>query len=295
VAGVARTGYLLPMTTRRDFLLGLGATALAPTFARAAGPAAPMRTAALSGVGVQLYMLRAQMRTDPEGTLARIAELGYSEIEWWGNWQRTPAQLRATLDAHKLRAPAAHIDPRDLSKERFPALLETAATMGHRSVLVAWTPPDQRKAADDWKRVAATLNEAGAAGASAGVRTGYHNHDFEFQRFGDRTGFEILVAETDARFVDIELDCFWAFKAGFEPLALLRAHRDRIAYLHLKDSSGAPAHAQRDIGAGVIDWKPLMAYAISQRVTGVFVEQDDPPDAWAAAKAGREHLKQLGY
>ncbi len=167
--------------------------------------------------------------------------------------------------------------------------------MGHRSVIVAWTAPDQRKTSDDWKRVANTLNEAGAAGASAGVRTGYHNHDFEFARFGERTGFEILIAETDPRYVDIELDCFWALKAGYAPLVLLRAHRDRIAYLHLKDSGGPPTHAQRDIGAGVIDWKPLLAYAVSQRVTNVFVEQDDPTDAWASAKAGREHLKAIGY
>lgn len=290
----ARAGYLLRMTSRRDFLLALGATALTPALSRAAG-AVPAPRAALAGVGVQLYMLRAAMRTDPEGTLARIAELGYSEIEWWGNWQRTPAQLRATLDAHRLRAPAAHIDPRDLQKERLPALLETAATMGHRSVIVAWTAPEMRKTADDWKRVAAQLNEAGAAASAAGVRTGYHNHDFEFQRFGDRTGFELLVAETDPRYVDIELDCFWALKAGYAPMVLLREHRDRIAYLHLKDSSGPPGHAQRDIGSGVIDWKPLLAYAVGQRVSSVFVEQDDPADAWAAARAGREHLRALGY
>lgn len=286
------------MTSRRDFLLALGAGALVPAVAGAhpaARAAARPRAAALSGVGVQLYMLRAQMRADPEGTLARIAALGYDEIEWWGSWQRTPAQLRALLDQHGLRSPAAHIDPKDLAPDRLPALLETAATMGHRSLLVAWTPPEQRKSADDWKRVAALLNEAGAAGAASGVRSGYHNHDFEFTRFGDRTGFEILLAETDARYVDIELDCYWALKAGFAPQVLLRQHHDRIALLHLKDSAGPPSHAQRDIGAGVIDWKPLLTYAISQRVTHVFVEQDDPADAWDAARAGREHLRALGY
>jgi sugar phosphate isomerase/epimerase len=292
------------MTTRRDFLFALGASALVPSLASATGCGVPRdetdstdSTGALplAGVGVQLYMLRAQMKADPEGTLARIAELGYNEIEWWGSWGRTPAQLRAVLDANKLTSPAAHIDPKDLAKENLPALLDTAATMGHKSVLVAWTPPDQRRSADDWKRVAETLNVAGASAAAAGVRTGYHNHDFEFERFGSRSGFEILLEETDANLVDIELDCFWAFKAGFEPLALLNAHKDRIKFLHLKDSSARPEHAQRDIGAGVIQWKPILATGLANRVTNVFVEQDDPADPWASAAAGRAYLRTLGY
>lgn len=283
------------MTSRRDFLLALGASALVPSIACAGSPDDHSQDTRLDGVGLQLYMLRAQMRADPEGTLARIAELGYREIEWWGAWQRTPAQLRALLDQLRLTSPAAHIDPRDLATDRLGALLDVAATMGHKSLLVAWTPPEQRRTADDWKRVAAMLNAAGAKAAAVGVRTGYHNHDFEFARFGGKSAFEILIAETDPALVDIELDCFWALKAGFQPLTLLRAHADRIKFLHLKDSSGPPAHAQRDIGSGVIAWKPLLDFALSQRVTNVFVERDDPEDPWASAKAGREFLKTLGY
>ena len=288
------------MTSRRDFLLALGASALIPAISSACSPSSGEAADAsdatgLQGVGVQLYMLRAEMRADPAATLKRIADLGYEEIEWWGEWSVSPTDLRTMLDSHGLRSPAAHIDPAALAPDRLPALLDYAGTMGHRSLLVAWTPPDQRKSADDWKRVAATLNEAGAAAASSGVRTGYHNHDFEFTKFGDRTGFEILVTETDPRYVDIELDCFWAFKAGHDPLTLLRAHADRIQYLHLKDSSGAPEHAQRDIGSGVIAWKPLLEFALSQRVTSVFVERDDPEDPWESAQAGRAYMRTLGY
>lgn len=282
------------MTTRRDFLLAMGATALVPLSSGAGAPATP-HAVRLAGIGVQLYMLRAQMRADVEGTIGRIASLGYTEIEWWGNWDRTPAQLRELLDRNGLRSPAAHIDPRDLSRERLPALIEAAKTMGHRSLLVAWTPPEQRRTADDWKRVAEMLNVAGTSAAAAGMRTGYHNHDFEFQRLGSRSGFEILIEETDPNFVDIELDCFWAFKAGFQPLALLNAHKDRIKFLHLKDSSGPPAHEQRDLGEGVIQWKPILEAGIANRVTNVFVEQDDPKDAWLSARAGRAYLRGIGY
>ncbi len=297
------------MLSRRELLLALGAGALGPRAVRAAAHAAPhtpgpvdlddaplgTSRAPLRGVGVQLYMLRQAMRADPERTLARIAELGYTEIEWWGNWGRTPQQLRATLDASGLRAPAAHIDPRDLQPDRLDALLDAAAAMGHATVIVAWMAPAQRDSAEAWQRTAALLSHAGHEAAKRGMRTGYHNHDFEFQRFGGRVGLEILMTETDPAVVDIELDCFWAFKAGHDPIALLERHRDRITMLHLKDSDGTPQHAQREVGRGVIDWPRLLTVALGGRVTNVFVEMDDPADAWASAGLGRAYLRTLGY
>jgi len=94
--------------------------------------------------------------------------------------------------------------------------------------------------------------------------------------------------------VDFELDCFWAFKAGKDPVALLRRHANRITMLHLKDSAGGPAHEQRDVGAGVMDWRAVLAAARAGRVTNVYVEHDNPADAWATAAAGRAHLRTLG-
>ncbi len=281
------------MTTRRDLLRTLSAVALGATLPRALhAAAAPSR--ALDGIGVQLYTLRAAMRNDPEGTLARIASIGFDEIEWWGEFGRTPAQLRALLDQHGLRAPAAHIDPRDLQPDRLPALLERARVMGHRHLIVAWTAPAQRNP-DDFKRLAALLSEAGRTAASAGIRTGYHNHDFEYAPVGDSTLLDLLIAESDPAVVDFELDCFWAFKAGHDPLVGLRRHAARITHLHIKDSAGPPTHRQVDVGAGVMDWKAIIDLATAGRVRNVFVEHDEPADAWATVSAGLAHLKRLGY
>lgn len=290
------------MTTRRDFLLALGATAALPLVAHAASERNEPRSATddvrvnpLAGVGVQLYMLRTAMRADPEGTIARIAKIGYSEIEWWGNWQRTPAQVRALLDAHKLRAPAAHVDHKDFAPDRIGALLDAAATIGHSTLIVAWSGAETRKTLDDWKRFAGTFSVAGEMAAKHGIRVGYHNHDFEFQRVDRVSYLDHFIAASDPRYVDIELDCFWAYKAGEDPVALLTQHRQRITMLHLKDSSGAPTHQQRDIGAGVIDWKPVLTTALANRVTNVYVERDDPADVWASAESGRAHLRTLGF
>ena len=288
------------MTTRRELLAAFG-TALGAAGAAAALRSRPLLAARaprprdpLSGIGVQLYTLRAEMRRDAEATIARIATLGFSEIEWWGAWDRTPVQLRTLLDRHNLRAPAAHVDPRDLTRERLPALLDAAQVMGHESRIVAWTPPTQR-GADDWKRLAELLSEAGRTASRVGIRTGYHNHDFEFADLGGRTALGILLDESDPAFVSLEVDCFWAFKAGVDPRALIERFAARVTHLHLKDSSGAPEHRQLDVGAGVIDWKSLRESAVARRVKHVYVEHDEPADAWSSAIASLAHVRSLGY
>lgn len=255
----------------------------------------------LQGVGVQLYTLRNEMRADPEGTLARIAELGFSEIEWWGEFGRTPAQLRALLDRHRLRAPAWHLAPEQLEPARLDETLRTAETMGHRHCIVAWTAPAQRNA-EGFARIGQLLSRAGRRLARADIRTGYHNHDFEFARAeggdggADRgTLWDVLIENTDPSVVDIELDCYWAFKAGHDPIAMLVRYRHRITHLHIKDSAGAPDHRQVDVGDGVIDWKRLLEVATAGRVKHAFVEHDSPADAWATVAAGRAHLRSLGY
>ena len=296
--------------TRRDLLITLGAGAMTPLLAHAGPPALPRPSradasdpratssalrAAPVGVGVQCYMLRAQMAADPEATLAHVAHIGYGELEWWGSWKRTPAQLRATLDANGLRAPSAHVGTPSLRPDRIDALLETAATMGHANVVVASTSKEERENLEAVQRTAALLNQAGESARKAGVRIGYHNHDAEWALVGDRPVFEVLVAETDPALVDFELDCYWAFKAGQDPLALLGRHGDRISLLHLKDSTGGPERAQVDVGAGVIDWRAIIALGVRQRVSHLFLDQDDPADPWASAGTARAYLRTLGY
>jgi len=292
------------MTNRRDFLLALGASALAPSVVRAAerahqraaGCANPGSSAMhLRGVGIQMYMMRDEMRADLDASLARVARLGYEEVEWWGTWGRTPAQLRTLLDGIGLRVPTSHVGSDALEPAALDATLDSAATMGIHTVIVAGMGRGYADDADGWKRAAQLLSTAGAKAAPLGIRIGYHNHDREFRKHGAMSALEILITESDAASVDFQLDCYWAFKGGADPLAFLKAHKDRIAHLHLRDAAAAAPHAQVDLGKGVIDWKGLISTGLAQRVVTVTLDMDDPADAWASAGSCRSYLRGLGY
>ncbi len=310
MAAPDRTRYFPQMTSRRDFLLALGTSALAPAILGAADRAhtrhearldsrsdmTTARAGILKGVGIQMYMMRDEMKADLEASLARVARLGYEEVEWWGNWGRTPAQLRTLLDGLGLRAPTAHVGAEAFAPARLDATLETAATLGHHTIIVAGMGgAGHTDDADGWKRAAVLLSTAGAKAAPLGMRVGYHNHAGEFKKHGTRSALEILMQESDAATVDVQLDCFWAFKGGQDPLGFLRAHKDRIAQLHLKDAAAASPHAQVDLGKGTIDWRALISTGVSQRVTNITLDMDDPADAWASAGSCRAYLRGLGY
>lgn len=290
------------MTTRRSFISAFGAAAagltLPPSLLASCRPRSDAQTGeaptALGGIGVQLYLLRGAMQRDVEGTLARIAELGFREVEWWGSYGRSAVELKALLDKNGLTSPAVHVDSRELAPDRLEATLARAEAMGQRWVIVPSTNPPQRNT-EGYTALAQLLSAAGRAGASRGIRAGFHNHDYDFAPRDGGTLWSVLARESDPSVVDLELDCYWAFKSGHDPLAVLRAHGNRIAHLHIKDSMGPPAHTMVDAGAGVLDWKAIIDEGTARGVRHVYVEHDSPADAWDSASAGLGHLKALGY
>src|SRR5215218_9598648 len=74
-------------------------------------------------LGMQLYTVRTEMEKDVDATLARVAAIGYKEVEFAGYFKRTPAQIRDALKKAGLTAPAAHVDYPSLSGDKFPAVV----------------------------------------------------------------------------------------------------------------------------------------------------------------------------
>ncbi|MGH2626039.1 MAG: sugar phosphate isomerase/epimerase family protein [Anaerolineales bacterium] len=243
-------------------------------------------------IGLELYTVRSLMAKDVEGTLAAVAEIGYREVEFAGEFGRSPGELRRTLDRLGLRAPARHVPVESLDGG-WPEVLEDSAAMGCAYAVVAWIPEGMRRTLDDWRRWGERFNGAGQAARRAGLRFAYHNHDFEFGELEGRIPFDVLLEATDATLVAIELDLYWITKGGQDPLVYLGRERGRYALTHVKDMDPTPARGMADPGKGIIDFPRILPVAREAGVRHYFVEHDNPGDPLATARAGFEYLSRV--
>jgi sugar phosphate isomerase/epimerase len=232
------------------------------------------------------------MRRSVEDTLRRLGTLGYREVEFAGYFDRTPAQVREAVRAAGLSAPAAHVPLETLEGHSLAAAADAAREAGHGTLIVAWLPVEVRASLDAWRAIADRFNAIGRALAGRDLRFGYHNHEFEFAPLEGRVPYEVLLERADPKFVDLELDLYWATKAGHDPLALVRAHPGRFALVHVKDASPAPERRQVDVGAGTVDFAAIFAAARGS-IRHAFIEHDQPADPWAFAEASLAAYRRL--
>jgi sugar phosphate isomerase/epimerase len=242
-----------------------------------------------SAVGIQLYTVRRLMNTDPGGTLAALAQIGYREVELAGLYGRTPADFRKLLDAHGLVAPATHIGlgpvRADLSK-----VLDDATTLGNHWIIVpSLDGPDRTP--DGARRAAETLNQAGLKAKERGLRMGYHNHEYEFRAIEGKTSFDVLLEQTDPNLVDFELDLFWIRRGGGDALAYFNRYPGRFVALHVKDM--AQDGKMVNVGEGAIDFAGIFAHADKAGVKHYFVEHDLPADPINDARVSFAALQKL--
>jgi sugar phosphate isomerase/epimerase len=248
----------------------------------------------LGKIGLQLYTLRNEMGKDLPGTLAQVAGIGYKEVEFAGYFNRPPQEIRALLDKHGLTAPSAHVPLNAVEKE-MDKTIEAAKVVGHRYLVCPFLMPNDRRTIDDYKRHAATFNRAGEACKKAGIQFAYHNHDFEFMPLGGQMPFDVLLAATDAKLVQIELDLYWIVKAGQDPLAYFAKHPGRFPLVHVKDMADTPQKNFTEVGRGTIDFKKIFARAGQAGIKHYFVEQDQSPAPAESIKTSFAYLSKLDY
>ncbi len=212
-------------------------------------------------IGLQLYTVGDLARKDLDGTLARIADIGYETIELAGLHGHTVGELRTAADRVGLKLVSIHVSadarPGDLSLgDDIHALAASAHQLGVTDVVMPmYSTPAHVGApaagegflaylsrvvpqftADDWHRTAEQLNGHGRALQREGLKFGYHNHNPEFAPLpGGTTGYEILMKGTDPKIVSFELDIGWAAAAGQDPIQIMSEHKGRITQLHVKD------------------------------------------------------------
>ena len=249
----------------------------------------------MKAIGLQLYTVRNQMEKDFDDTLAKVASIGYKEVEFAGYFNRTPQQVKSVMSANGLTSPSTHVSLKALS-ENWQKTIETAAAIGHRYLICAYLVPEERKSLDDYKRHADEFNRAGEACKKAGIQFGYHNHDFEFPPLDGAVPFDLLLQKTDANLVKIELDLYWIIKAKQDPLKYFASHPGRFPLLHVKDMDNTPKQFFTEVGRGVIDFKPIFAQSRKAGVKHYFVEQDQCPGSpLDSIKVSFDYLSKLEF
>src|SRR5204863_145165 len=174
-------------------------------------------------------------------------------------------------------------------------MADAAPVIGHRYLVLAWIPAEERHTLDDYKRWAERLNRAGTEAKAAGLQFAYHNHDFEFAPLEGKLPYDVLLAETDPKLVQLEVDLYWITKGGQDPLAYFARWPGRFPMVHVKDSAGPPDHRIVEVGAGKIDFKKIFAQSDQAGIKYYFVEHDEPADAFASIRASCEYLKRLEF
>jgi sugar phosphate isomerase/epimerase len=234
------------------------------------------------------------MRQDMPGTLARIAAMGYKEVEFAGYFGRTPAQVKELLAQNRLASPSTHVS---IELARQDKTLDDALATGHKYITVPSLPRSALATADAVRRTADEFNAIATRAQSRGLRFAFHNHDAEFRAVDGIVPFDVLVSGTDASLVFFQIDVFWMVKGGGDPRAFVRDNPTRVPMLHIKDSGGAPAHAQVDVGAGTIDFAGILREDASRAnmIKSVFLEHDSPADPMVFAKKGFDYFSRLEY
>jgi sugar phosphate isomerase/epimerase len=294
------------LTNRRRFLATLvaniagGRSALAVIAAGSAADCAAARPwgrrseERLERIGLQLYTVRDALAKDFDGTLARIAAIGYRDVEFAGYVGRRPEEVSATLERHGLRAPSAHI-PLDDLRNRWSAVVDAAHVIDHDFVVVPWLAEQERRTITDYERLAEFLNRAGRAARQADLRLAYHNHDFEFTPLGGRIPYDLLLDRTDPEAVEFEMDLYWVTKAGHDPVAYFDRYPDRFPLVHVKDSAGPPAHRMTEVGRGTIDFRRILAQRKQAGIEHAFVELDESADPLDSIRVSYEYLSRLTF
>jgi sugar phosphate isomerase/epimerase len=264
---------------RRRMFLAAGA---------AAAFVAPARAATPLPLGVQLYTVRDLLQRDFDGTLRRIAELGYRTVEFGGIEGPSPRETLAILKRHGLSAPSGHA-AFDALEQALPKIIADAQAREQKYIVCPFIDESRRRTLDDWMRLCAMFNRIGAQTQRAGLSFAYHNHDFEFIALDRRLPYELLLAETDPATVGMELDLYWIVRAGQDPVAWIQRHPGRFPLLHLKDIT--PTGAITDVGSGTIDFKRILAATAG--TADCFVEHDDPVDAMRSIATSLAYVRRL--
>jgi sugar phosphate isomerase/epimerase len=312
-----------PTLSRRTLLAGAAAATAAtalgplasPVLAGSRSPRPGHRRVKAEQISIQLYTLRDLLAADLDGTLEALARIGFRRVEHAGiPTGLTARQYRAKLDSFGLRATSGHMQADPLDPNAWAKAIDDAHTLGQTYAdistigLVGFDPvtgPLSYTKEAEWVDYIKKINEVAHRTREAGLRFGMHNHFWEFAALVDspKTGYDIVLANTDPKAVHFEIDLYWAWFGHHDPALIAHYLQDRVPQFHVKDmqwigprDSWLGPTTWADPGTGIIDFARIFAAKQHTEHVEFIIERDDAGQhALTTAKVGFDFLRRIRF
>jgi len=244
----------------------------------------------IPGIGLQLYTIRDAMAADPAGSLKKVAEIGYKFLEPAGYaggkfYGYGPVEFKKLVNDLGMEVISSHtqVEAQGITLENAQKMAEDHAKLGVKYCIQPWVVEEARTTIASYQKMAADWNKVGEIMKQHGIKFGYHNHNFEFDTVeGKIPYFDVFMKELDKDLVTMEIDIFWTTKAGQDPVEIIKKYPGRFELYHMKDmfTNEAPFFTTvgvqdfAPVGAGVIDFKRVLAVKETAGMKYMVVEQD---------------------
>jgi sugar phosphate isomerase/epimerase len=235
-------------------------------------------------IGLQLYSLRSEFKTDVPGTLAKVKSWDIKEIEGGGTYGLSKADYKKLLADNNLKMVSMGVDYNKLKANDLTATIEDAKEFGAKYVVCYWIPHNGEEFTfDNIKEAAEVFNKTGKTFQENGLSLCYHPHGYEFRPYESGTLFDYLVKNTDPKYFNFEIDVFWVKHPGQDPAALIKKYPNRFLLMHLKDRKpGTPGNQNGNadvetnvvLGAGDVGIAEVMEAAKKSSIKHYFIEDE---------------------
>jgi sugar phosphate isomerase/epimerase len=245
------------------------------------------------GIGLQLYTIRDAMGKDVPGSLKMVSDIGYKYLELasYENgkfYGYLPADFKKMANDLGMEIISSHagVNPKGITSDEAKKMAEDHAKVGAKYCMQPYIADEDRKSIAGFQKMVADWNKVGRIMKDNGIQFGYHNHNFEFGTVeGKVPYFDVFLAEMDKDLMTMEIDLFWAIKAGINPIELFKKYPGRFQLFHIKDmyTKEAPFFKTQSsdfapVGAGLINFREILAAKNIAGMKYMFVEQDSTKD-----------------
>lgn len=254
-------------------------------------------------VGLQLYSLREQFPKDVAGTMQLVHSMGINDVEAGNQYGLTAEQFRRVLDIYQLHASGTHFQWQQFSSDA-DGIIRDCKTLGCEYVTMPWIPHLGHFTAENARTAAQRFNEWGRKCADAGIKFTYHPHGYEFRPYQGGTVFDVLVKETNPKYVNFELDIFWAYDGGADPVKLMQKYPNRFSLMHLKDmkkgvktpnyTGGEDVNSDVTLGAGQLDIPAILAEGQRIGIKHYYIE-DESSRSVEQIPQSIKYIRSIGY